>query len=467
MLRQGELVRVSIRAPSNATAWVGWDGGRHPLVIATAPPSARLRAEPGTRDSNNDVDALPNSVTWASSLPARLLRAGAMILVARSGDTIRLPLPRIELSDADAPRLGVLGRGGSDNPIVARPTPGGTFKWFLLPGTLLEVTGRSGDFERVRFDDALEAWVSSRDIQLAPASTETGKRVAGNANVTSSDGWVDVAIPLLERPPFLVEERGRELLVTLYGTQSATDIIRYPTNDSFVRLVEWEQEFSDRLRYTVHLSEPPFGYQVLWANGALVLRVRRAPAVSQRSPLRGLTIAVDPGHPPAGATGPTGLYEGDVTLAVGRRLKFLLEQRGARVVLTRNTPSAVPLEERSAIALRANAHALVSIHVDAFPAGVNPFQSNGTATFFFHPHAQSLARDIQREVVKRLRLRDRGIYYDNLALVRPTWLPAVLVEGATMTIPAQEAALRTEQTRDAYARGIADGLAEFFRHQVR
>jgi N-acetylmuramoyl-L-alanine amidase len=60
-------------------------------------------------------------------------------------------------------------------------------------------------------------------------------------------------------------------------------------------------------------------------------------------------------------------------------------------------------------------------------------------------------------------LRDLGIYYDNLALARPTWMPSVLCEGAFLMIPEQEAAMRTPEYQEAYARGIVEGLEAFFR----
>lgn len=180
-------------------------------------------------------------------------------------------------------------------------------------------------------------------------------------------------------------------------------------------------------------------------------------------PLRGLTIAVDPGHPPIGSTGPTGLYEPVPALAVGLRLKTLLEARGATVVMTRSSAAAVALGDRPIIARRANAHALVSIHLNALPDGVNPFGAHGTGSYFFHPQAEPLARALQRGMVARMGLRNLGVYYDNLALARPTWMPAVLCEGAFIIIPEQEAALRTPQFQEAYALGVAEGLEAYFR----
>jgi N-acetylmuramoyl-L-alanine amidase len=231
-----------------------------------------------------------------------------------------------------------------------------------------------------------------------------------------------------------------------------------------VRTVEWAQLTSERARITVNLRAAPYGYLVLWESNTLVLRLRGRPAIERRHPLAGLTIAVDAGHPPGGSTGPTGLYEGQATLPIAMRLKRILEERGAAVLMTRATDSAIALYDRPIFARRANVHAFVSIHLNAYPDGVNPFVAPGTGTYFFRAHSEPLAREVQRGMVPQLGLLDLGVNYDNLAVVRATWYPAVLCEGAFVILPDQEAALRTPDYQERYARGVADGIENYFRY---
>jgi N-acetylmuramoyl-L-alanine amidase len=157
------------------------------------------------------------------------------------------------------------------------------------------------------------------------------------------------------------------------------------------------------------------------------------------------------------------LWEPQATLPIGQRLKTILEERGARVVMTRTTADPVALGDRPIIARRANVNAFVSIHLNAYPDGVNPFVAPGTGTYFFRAHSEPLARAVQRGMVAQMGLQDLGINYDNLAVVRGTWYPAVLCEGAFLMLPEQEAALRTPEFQDRYARGVADGLENYFR----
>ena len=70
---------------------------------------------------------------------------------------------------------------------------------------------------------------------------------------------------------------------------------------------------------------------------------------------------------------------------------------------------------------------------------------------------------MQRTLVPQMGLVDLGVNYDNLAVVRGTWYPAILCEGAFIMMPDQEAAMRTPEYQERYARGIADGLENYFR----
>jgi N-acetylmuramoyl-L-alanine amidase len=351
----------------------------------------------------------------------------------------------------------------SDRVVIGRPLPGGTYKWFFLPGTVVPIVGRTEGFARVRLDRDLDVFVDTLELREAPAGAATERRVTANMKVRPSADGVDLVVPIGTRAPYFVEELDHAIVLTLYGVRGNTDLINYAGTDSMVRTVEWEQLTAERARVTVHLRSSPYGYLVVWENNALVLKLRGHPAIDSVSPLRGLTIAVDPGHPPIGATGPTGLWEPQATLPIGQHLKAILEQRGARVVMTRTTADPVALGDRPIIARHANVNAFVSIHLNAYPDGINPFVAPGTGTYFFRAHSEPLARAVQRGMVAQMGLQDLGVNYDNLAVVRGTWYPAVLCEGGFLMLPDQEAAFRTPEFQERYARGVADGLENYFR----
>jgi len=454
--RADERIRVSVRAPRNAMVGVRLaDKSEVRLVSqASAADSLRLTLE-------------GDPFVWATDLPAASLARGAELVVSRGSDSVRFQIRDITIDDVTQPRWIRL-TGGADVPdtdrvIIVRPVPNGTYKWLLLPGTTLQATGRIGDMVRVRLDAALEAWVAASDVTELPAGTPAPRRTAANARVVGGRDWVDVVIPTGERPAFEVREEGTRLVLILYGVQANSDIIGYTADDSLVKRVRWYQETSDRARYEIDLARAPYGYLPSWNRGVFTLRVRRPPAIDPSSPLKGLTIVVNAGHPPAGSTGPTGLYEPVPTLAISERLKTILESRGAKVVMTRTTAAPLALAIRPVMARRAGAHAFVSIHLNALPDGINPFTANGTGAYYFYPSSEPLAREVQRGMVRRMGLRDLGIFYDNLSDLRHPWMPSVLTEGAFIMMPEQEAAVQTTEFQERYALGVADGLEAYFR----
>jgi N-acetylmuramoyl-L-alanine amidase len=277
---------------------------------------------------------------------------------------------------------------------------------------------------------------------------------------------VALRIPLTQRVPFQVMESERSLNLRFYSAVGDVDWIRY-ASDTLIQRLSWSQSGIDELTFTVDLTQPVWGYRTRWDRNDLLLEVRRPPAISAADPLRGRRIAIDPGHPPLGATGPTGLREADANLAVGLALRTLLQQAGARVVMTRTTDSAVDLWSRVALADTSGAELLVSIHNNALPDGVNPFTNNGTSVFYNQPRSLPLAAEIQRFLVRRLALPDLGISRADLALVRPTWMPAVLSEGMFLILPDQETRLRSRVGQRLYARGVLEGIRSFLQFRAR
>ncbi len=352
--------------------------------------------------------------------------------------------------------------GHTDGIVVGRAVPGGTYHWFWPSGTRARVTGRVGPDVRLELAPGVEAWVPENEtyrLQGQPAP----RPVVGSITMTETLQGVAVRIPLGVRAPFEVIEHRAGLDVVIYGGVGDVNWIRYGSGADIVQRATWSQADPRGVLLSFELAEPVWGFRTRWENDDLILEIRRPPDIDRRAPLKGLKILLDPGHPPGGATGPTGLSEAEANLAVALALRPMLEREGAQVVMTRTTDVAVALGERPRLAESLNADILVSIHNNALPDGVNPFSASGTSVFYNHPRSIPLARAVQSALVQQLGIRDLGFGRGDLALVRPTWMPAILTEGLFMMVPEQEAALRSPEGQRRYAAGVLSGVTTFLR----
>src|SRR5438132_8915210 len=267
--------------------------------------------------------------------------------------------------------------------------------------------------------------------------------------------------------PYQVTEDERSVTLRLYGVASDVNWMQYGGTDPLVRRMSYAQTAADELTITLELAPRVWGYRVRFDGRDLLLEIRRPPVLDAEHPLRGRVVVLDPGHPPLGATGPTGLREPVLTLAVALKAKTLLERAGAHVLLTRTDSLPVDLYPRTRFAEQHGADVLVSIHANAFPDGVNPFTNNGTSVYYFQPRSADLARALDRALIAESGLRDLGMGRGDYALARPTWMPAALTEAAFIMIPEQEALLASEEGQWKYARGVAAGIEAFLRERAR
>jgi N-acetylmuramoyl-L-alanine amidase len=98
-----------------------------------------------------------------------------------------------------------------------------------------------------------------------------------------------------------------------------------------------------------------------------------------------LIIAIDAGHggEDPGAHGRKGTHEKDVTLAIARRVKTLIDDTpNMRAVMIRDGDYFIPLGGRVVKARKANADLFVSIHADAF---IKP-NARGSSVFALSEH---------------------------------------------------------------------------------
>ena len=191
--------------------------------------------------------------------------------------------------------------------------------------------------------------------------------------------------------------------------------------------------------------------------------------------LKGKKIVIDPGHGgnDAGAIGPTGVMEKNVTLKVALELRKLLEAEGAQVIMTRETDVTVSskgakasdIEELGArcdVANRNGADIFISIHADSF---TRP-EARGTTGYYYSKsttgNGQRLADCIRRNLVEQLGTPSRGTQPCNFYVVKNTDMPATLIELGFISNKDEEKLLDSKEGVQKASQGILDGIEDYF-----
>jgi N-acetylmuramoyl-L-alanine amidase len=431
------------RTPTGARYVATLRGDLHPII--------------GAFDPLTDVRAVP---------------PGPTLEIAVGSDTTRIAWPLAVTRSSQLPFAVVLNdppvRPVSTDPTtIGRAFPAGTYTWFLPPGTRTRIDMIANADVRLRMSRDAIAWVPLEYVRRATAPDDARHAIMGSPTLTAGSMGARLRIPLTRPVPHSMDETERGLTITLFDAVSNANWTRYGADQRFVELLTWKQDAEDRVVLNVTFDRPLWGWRVRVDGTDLVFDFRAPPAINADQPLRGRRIVVDAGHPPGGACGPTGLCEPEANLNIANIVRDQLIAAGATVIMTRTGPQDVGLWPRVALADSVDAELLVAIHNNALPDGVNPFPNNGTSTFFNHPHSLAFARAVQSRLVANLGLRDLGVARGDLALTRPTWYPAILMEGLYLMVPEQEAALRTTEGQRRYATGVVEGIVAFLKSVVQ
>lgn len=225
-----------------------------------------------------------------------------------------------------------------------------------------------------------------------------------------------------------------------------------------------------------------------------------------------VVVAIDAGHggQDPGAIGQNGLQEKNVTIAIARKLKALLDQDAMfRPALTRNGDYFISVMGRSDVARKQGASVLVSIHADAAPnrsatgasvwvlsnrransemanwleqhekqsellggagdllanSSADPYLSQAVLDLQFG-HSQRVGYDVATHVLRELRdvgsLHKARPEYASLGVLRSPDIPSLLVETGFISNANEERLLGSGAYQDKVANAIYRGLRSYF-----
>jgi N-acetylmuramoyl-L-alanine amidase len=223
---------------------------------------------------------------------------------------------------------------------------------------------------------------------------------------------------------------------------------------------------------------------------------------------RPIIVALDPGHggEDPGAIGRRGTREKNVTLAIARKIRVLIDREpGMRTMLTRDDDYFVPLNVRVEKARRVRADLFVSIHADAFTTPT----ARGSSVFALSEHgatssaARWLAqRENEADLIGGVNLDNRdpilaktlldlsqtaqisdslrvgrsvlegigainplhkgSVEQAGFAVLKAPDIPSILVETAFISNPDEELKLRSDRHQQQFAVSIVGGIKHYF-----
>ncbi|MEH2352533.1 N-acetylmuramoyl-L-alanine amidase [Nostoc sp.] len=457
----GEIICFGAIAPPNANVSVTL--ANQTIALLPQPQQAQLPSNLAALTGQNQPHAQSSvgnyqgctTMTTAADLGKpqfQLTLDGKTITQPGSGKIEILSRAQLPVSEVTV-ESGVARTGPSTD--HSRLTP-------LPKGTRATVTGREGEWLRLDYG----AWINSKEtrILLGAVPPQTIIRSVGYRQLPNA---TEIVFPLQVPVPVSVQQSEQTLALTLYNTTAQTDIIRLDDNPLINRL-DWQQEAPGQVKYTFNLKKAQqWGYKLRYDGTTLVLALRHPPKIgnTRRKLLANFKIVLDPGHggKESGASGPTGYLEKDVNLVVSKLLRDELVKRGATVVMTREDDKEVSLVERQAIISQEEPAIAISIHHNSLPDDGDAEKIKGFAAFWYQPQAHNLAIFLQKYVVKKLGKPSYGVFWDNLALTRPTAAPSVLLELGFMSNPDEFEQVVNPEEQKKMAKAIAQGITEWFR----
>src|ERR1700694_1548696 len=474
-LEPGDSLHLFIKGSTGArvSASLGQNGERVTLVetsLAALNPSDKERALGGATAGGAAVGGLYDGELLIPAGASGMQHVNYTIVAADGSTAAGSSKGTVTISPPGAHRVVYIVLPDHKKDIDARPygiiesDPGGGWLFFPPAGTPFEITGSSGDYYRVALGSAEHAWTTKQSLRMLPPGSAPPRAQVQEVSISDGSRAGMVTIHLSARVPFRVDESedGPTLRVRVYGATASTDYILYGNDRSNIRSVRWDQLSGAIATITIGLRQRGlWGYHADWDGNAIRLVIKKPPAfVRAPAPaLRGLLVVIDAGHSPdSGAIGPLGTEERDVNLAIAKRLAQHLRDLGARAVLTRTANVPVGLYDRTLLATRLGADILISVHNNALPDGANPFTHHGYSVYYYQPQSLELGRAIHAAYGRHTALSDYGLYYDNLALARPTEEPAVLTESAFIMWPPEEMLLRSPAFQNKLGATLADGM---------
>lgn len=199
-----------------------------------------------------------------------------------------------------------------------------------------------------------------------------------------------------------------------------------------------------------------------------------ASPISRTGEIKNPLIVIDAGHGGkdlgAEVSKKPVLKEKNLNLMTAKLLESYLRQMGFRTLMTRRDDAFVSLDKRASLANSSQSDLFVSVHYNSAPSN----KAEGIEIYYFKndnnkervQKSKGLGELILKNIIKETDAKSRGVKHGNLAVVRKTTMPAVLVEGGFLTNEQELAKIRDPSYIKTLAWGIAQGIRDFLQNRT-
>lgn len=324
----------------------------------------------------------------------------------------------------------------------------------------LHIIGKAGSKYKVQLSKYRTAYIDDDAVRFLTPGNFTPESLTGSLRAYGDSLYDYVTVGLTARLPYqsaqLIEPT--KIVVDVFGATNNTNWITQLENVQEIKNVYYEQLEDEIYRVTIELHHAQhWGHQIYYKGNTLVIKVKRQPADLS---LNKLVIAVDAGHggTNSGAVGPTGSSEKALALAVSLKLQKVLEQQGAKVIMTRTSEKFFDNKERILFYRDSTPDLLISIHLNS---AADPIRVSGTSTFYRYIGFRNLSRTIYKRMLE-LGLKEYGNTGSfNFMLNSPIEYPNALVETLFISNPEDEMKILDEGFQQQMAEKIMLGIKDF------
>jgi N-acetylmuramoyl-L-alanine amidase len=454
----GEHLCLEAIAPENSTVSVTL--GNQTLPLQPMPQLVALPSNLAVLTADNDpipYIAIPYQACAIAPDAGNL--GSPQYTLSLNGETLTQSAPgQIIIQNAAAFQVAEVTAAAG----TARTGPSTTYSRLtpLPTGTQATVTGRDGDWLRLDYG----AWIRASEVTVRPSAVPVRSHIRSLQAQARGDR-TEVLFPLEMPVPISVQQTANTLTLSLHNATAQTDTI-WLDDDPVIERLDWSQPQPGRIDYRFTLkTNQPWGYTLSYRGTTLVLSLRHPPVRTGDRPLDGIAILLDPGHgsdADLGARGPTGHPEKDVVLRVSQLVRDELEARGATVIMTREGDEDLWPHERVEVIDATEPAIALSIHYNALPDNGDAMNTAGIGTFWYHAQAHDLSVFLHNYLVETLDRPSYGVFWNNLALTRPSIAPSVLLELGFMINPYEFEWIIDANEQQRLAAALADGITRWF-----